>query len=96
MGEVTPGLQNVRNPASAACRQGPNFVGRKGSGEKKKGKKKKGEKKKKGKKKKEERKRERKKKKEKSKNQLTRNLPNSVGKKQLEQKQDRIHGTRCA
>ena len=23
------GLQNVRNPASAACRQGPNFVGRK-------------------------------------------------------------------
>ena len=25
------GLQNVCNPASAACRQGPNFVGRNGS-----------------------------------------------------------------
>ena len=62
-----PGLQNVRNPASAACRQGPNFVGRKGSGEKKKGKKKKREKKKKGKKKKEERKRESKKRKRKAK-----------------------------
>ena len=35
------GLQNVRNPASAACRQGQNFVGRKGLGEKRKRKKKK-------------------------------------------------------
>ena len=33
------GLQNVRNPASTACRQGPNFVGRKGSREKRKRKK---------------------------------------------------------
>ena len=30
-----PGLQNVSNPASAACRQGPNFVGRNGSWKKK-------------------------------------------------------------
>ena len=30
------GLQNVLNPASAACRQGPNFVGRNGSREKSK------------------------------------------------------------
>ena len=78
------GLQNVRNPASAACRQGPNFVGRKGSGKKRKKVKARKEKvrkeKERGKKKREE------KKKEKSKNQLTRNLPNSVGKKQLEQK----------
>ena len=37
---LPPGLQNVRNPASAACRQGPNFVGRKGSREKSKRKKK--------------------------------------------------------
>ena len=35
----SPGLQNVRNPASAACRQGPNFVGRKGSRERSKRKK---------------------------------------------------------
>ena len=33
------GLQNFRNPASGACRQGPNFVGRKGSREKRKRKK---------------------------------------------------------
>ena len=47
------GLQNVRNPASAACRQGPNLVGRKGQGRKvtKKKKKEKKRKEKKGKKK---------------------------------------------
>ena len=48
-----PGLQNFRYPASVACRQGPNYVGRKGSREerkrKKKEKEKKGKKKKKGK-----------------------------------------------
>ena len=37
---TTTGLQNVRNPASAACRQEPNFIGRKGLGEKRKRKKK--------------------------------------------------------
>ena len=62
------GLQNFRNPASGACRQGPNFVGRKGSREKNKrkkkikegGKKKKREKDKKGKKEKEKKKGEKK------------------------------------
>ena len=34
-----PGSDNVRNPASGACRQEPNFVGRKGREEKRKGKK---------------------------------------------------------
>ena len=46
--ELDSGYDNVRNPASGACRQGPNFVGRKGRENEKKFKKKKKEKKRKG------------------------------------------------
>ena len=47
------GYNNVRNPASSACRQGPNFVGRKGREEEKSRKKRKKKKEKKEKEKKE-------------------------------------------
>ena len=40
------GYDNVRNPASGACRQGPNFVGRKGKEKEEKWKKRKKKKKK--------------------------------------------------